>query len=91
MCQDANLGEASHNSNLLNFGRNYNFQNNNLSKTSEGKMSRRKRGREEDLEKKLEEMNFDFKQETLDLDILHDCVSPPSELAENSAAKRGKS
>lgn len=44
----------------------------------------RKKLREEDLEKKLEEYQKSPNKEVLDTDILHECFTPPSELAEDS-------
>ena len=50
---------------------------------------KRKKLHEEDLEKKLEELDkFDLK-DTLDVDILHECLTPPSELnGENNYTPR---
>lgn len=53
----------------------------------------RKKLREEDLEKKLEEYQKSPNKEVLDTDILHECFTPPSEIAEESnyTPRKGKS
>jgi hypothetical protein len=54
---------------------------------------KRKKLREEELDKKLDELQKSPNKDVLDTDILHECLTPPSELEEenNYTPRRGKS